>query len=76
MIAAMQQIAATIISELVLQTLQVGKAKNAQGRMFHFLVIELVEEDLLEDVWQQMSAEEQSFIIAKLVKALEKLYSV
>jgi aminoglycoside phosphotransferase (APT) family kinase protein len=75
-IAAMQQIAATIIPELVPQTLQVGKAKNAQGRMFHFSVIELVEGDLLEDVWQQMSAEEQSSVVAELVEALEKLHSV
>ena len=50
-IAAMQQIAATIIPELVPRTLQIGKAKNSQGRMFHFSVIELVEGDLLEDVW-------------------------
>ncbi len=75
-IAAMQKIAATIIPELVPQTLQVGKAKNAQGRMFHFSVIELVEGDLLEDVWQQMSAEEQSSVVAELVEALEKLHSV
>ncbi|PVH70374.1 hypothetical protein DL98DRAFT_564197 [Cadophora sp. DSE1049] len=75
-IAATQQIAATIIPELVPQTLQVGKAKNAQGRMFRFSVIELVEGDLLEDVWQQMSAEEQSSVVAELVEALEKFHSV
>lgn len=51
-IVAMQQIAASIIPELVPQTLQVGKAKNAQGGMFHFSVIELMDGDLLEDVWQ------------------------
>jgi hypothetical protein len=49
-IAALQQIAATIIPEPVPQPLQVSEAKNAQGRMFHFSVIELVEGDLLEDV--------------------------
>ncbi|KAI1175185.1 hypothetical protein F4777DRAFT_551068 [Nemania sp. FL0916] len=75
-IASMQQIAATIIPDLVPQTLQVGTAKNAQGRMFHFSVIELVDGDLLEDVWQQMSAEEQSSVVAELVKALEKLHFV
>ena len=75
-IAAMQQIAATIIPELVPQTLQVGKAKNAQGRIFHFSVIELVEGDLLEDVWQQMSAHEQSSVVAELIEALESLHSV
>ncbi|KAI9841176.1 MAG: hypothetical protein M1837_000964 [Sclerophora amabilis] len=75
-IAAMQQIAATIIPKLVPQTLQVGKAKNAQGRMFHFLHDRFVEGDLSEDVWQQMSAEEQSSVVATLVEALEKLRSV
>ena len=76
MIAAMQQIAATIIPELVPPTLQVGKAKNAQGRTFHFSVMELVEGDLLEDVWQQMSAEEQRSVVAELVEALKTLHSV
>lgn len=75
-IAAIQQIAATIIPNLVPQTLQVGKAKNAQGRMFHFSVVELVEGHLLEDVWHQMSAEEQGSVVAELVEALEKLHSV
>jgi hypothetical protein len=45
-IAAMQQIAATVIPELVPRTVQVGKAKNGQGRMFHFSVVELVEGEL------------------------------
>jgi len=35
-----------------------------------------VDGDLLEDVWQQMSAEEQSSVVAELVEALEKLPSV
>lgn len=75
-IAALQQIAAIIIPRLVPHTLQVGKAKNAQGRMFHFSVVELVEGDTLEDVWEQMSAEEQSSVVAELAEALEKLHSV
>jgi aminoglycoside phosphotransferase (APT) family kinase protein len=75
MIAAMQQVAATIIPEPVPWTLQVGKAKNVQGRMIYFSVIELVEGDLLEDVWQ-MSAEEQSSVVTELVEALDRLHSV
>jgi Phosphotransferase enzyme family len=75
-VAAMQQIAATIIPELVPQTLQVGKAKNAQGRTFHFSVTDFVEGNLLEDVWQQLSAEEQRAVVAELVAALEKLHAV
>lgn len=75
-IAALQQIAAIIIPGLVPQTLQVGKAKNAQGRMFSFSLVELVEGDILEDVWEQMSAEEQRSVVDELVEALEKLHSV
>lgn len=75
-VAAIQQIAATIIPEYVPRTLQVGKAKNAQGRMFYFSVNELVEGDLLEDVWQQMSAQDQSSVVTELVEALGKLHSV
>ncbi|KFY89794.1 hypothetical protein V500_05493 [Pseudogymnoascus sp. VKM F-4518 (FW-2643)] len=76
MIAAMQQIAATIIPDIVAKTLQIGKAANAQGRMFHFSVVEIVEGDLLEDVWQLMSADEQSNVVAELVEALRKLHPV
>lgn len=43
--------------------------------MFHFLVIELVEGDLLEDVWQRMSDEEQRSVVAGLVEVLKKLHS-
>lgn len=75
-IAALQWIAATIIPDLVPQNLQLGKAKNAQGRMFRFSVIEFVEGDLLDDIWQQLSADEQRSIVTTLVEALEKLHSV
>jgi len=75
-IAAIQQIAATLIPEIVPRTLQVGKVENAHGRMFNFSVIELVEGDLLQDVWHQMSAENQRSVVAELVKALDKLHSI
>lgn len=73
MTAAMQQIAATVIPDLVPKTIQVGKAANAQGRMFYFLVVELVEGDLLEDAWQLMSVDEQNNVVAELVEALQKI---
>ena len=44
--------------------------------MFNFSVIELVEGDLLQDVWHQMSAENQRSVVAELVKALDKLHSI
>ncbi|MCJ1234016.1 hypothetical protein MMC14_001974 [Varicellaria rhodocarpa] len=75
-IVALQKIAATILPELVSQPLQVGKAKNAQGRMFQFSVTGFIEGDLLQDVWQQLSADEQSSVVADLVQGLEKLHSV
>lgn len=76
MIAAMQKIAATIIPDHVPKTLPVGKAANAQGRMFHFSVVEIVEGDLLEDVWQLMGADEQRNVLIELVEAVQKLHSV
>ncbi|CAM1500496.1 Fc.00g096580.m01.CDS01 [Cosmosporella sp. VM-42] len=75
-VAAMQQIAASTIPELIPQILQVGKATNLQGRLFDFSVIELVEGDTLEDVWEQMNNEEQDSVVVELVEALEKLHSV
>lgn len=74
-IAALQRLTATIIPEFVPQILQVGKTRNEQGRKFNFSVIEFVEGDTLEDVWQQMTEEERSSIVAELVQALEKLHS-
>ncbi|OBT65262.1 hypothetical protein VE03_04633 [Pseudogymnoascus sp. 23342-1-I1] len=55
MIAAIQQIAATVIPDLV--------PKTVQG-------------DLLEDVWQLLSADEQSNVVVELAEALQKLHSV
>ncbi|TVY14770.1 hypothetical protein LARI1_G008193 [Lachnellula arida] len=75
-IAAIQQIAAHVVPDLVPQTFQVGKAENAQGRMFHFSVTEIVEGELLEDVWQQLSTDEQNSVVAELVGALEKFHSI
>lgn len=75
-IAAIQKIAANALPNLVPQTFQVGKAENAQGRMFHFSVTDIVEGDLLEDVWQQLSTKEQNSIVAELVEALEKFHSI
>ncbi|KFY09182.1 hypothetical protein V491_08348 [Pseudogymnoascus sp. VKM F-3775] len=70
MIAAMQQIAATIIPDLIPKTFRIGKAANAQGRMFYYSVVEVVEGVLLEEVWQLMSADEQRNVVTELVEAL------
>lgn len=76
MIAAMQQIAATIIPDLIPKAFQIGKAANAQGRMFYYSVVEVVEGVLLEEVWQLMSADEQRNVVTELVEALQKLHTV
>ncbi|TVY35546.1 hypothetical protein LSUB1_G005579 [Lachnellula subtilissima] len=75
-IAALQQIAATVVPKLVPETFKVGKAKNLQGRTFDFSVTEFVEGDLLEDVWQQMSTKEQNSVVTEIVEALEKFHSI
>ena len=75
-IATLQQLAATVIPGLVPQNLQVGKAKNLQERMFDFSVIEFVDGELLEDVWHQLDAENQSSIAAEIAEALKRLHSV
>lgn len=49
-IAAMQQIAATILPDLVPKTIRIGKARNVARRVFQFSVIELVQGDLLDQV--------------------------
>lgn len=39
-------------------------------------MVEFVEGDVLEDVWQQMSAGEQNAVVTELVEALKKFHSV
>ncbi|KAI5925069.1 hypothetical protein F4810DRAFT_87268 [Camillea tinctor] len=76
MIAAMHQLAAAIIPKLVPKLLQVGKARNDKGRTFNFMVVDLVEGDTLENVWQDLDHEQQSSITNELVDAIQKLHSV
>lgn len=66
----------TIIPDLVPRTIKIGKAQNAEERKFHFSVIELIEGEVLEDVWHLMNAEDQIVVMTELVEALEKLHSV
>ncbi|KAK4173643.1 hypothetical protein QBC36DRAFT_389551 [Triangularia setosa] len=64
MVAAMQEIAAAHVSGLVPETLQIDKAINEQGGEFQFSVMDLVEGNTLEEVWDQI-----------IVDALSKLQS-
>ncbi|KAK3988160.1 hypothetical protein QBC44DRAFT_382572 [Cladorrhinum sp. PSN332] len=76
MVAAMQQIAATCIPDLVPETLQVGSAANKQGREFQFCMMEFVEGITLEEVWDQMTGEDRRSVTTAVVEALSKLHSV
>ncbi|GAB1312403.1 Aminoglycoside phosphotransferase domain-containing protein [Madurella fahalii] len=76
MVAAMQEIAATCIPDLVPETLQVGSAADGQGREFQFCVMELVEGVTLEEAWDQMTDEDRRSVTTAIVEALSKLHSV
>ncbi|KAF1952418.1 hypothetical protein CC80DRAFT_452161 [Byssothecium circinans] len=76
MVAAMQEIAAICIPDLVPETLQVGTAANDQGREFQFCVIEFVEGITLEEVWDQMDGEDRRSVTTAVVEALSKLHSL
>ncbi|POR35889.1 Uncharacterized protein TPAR_03923 [Tolypocladium paradoxum] len=75
-VAAMQQIAATCIPDLVPKLLQVGIAANTRGVQFQFWVMEFAQGVTLEEGWDQMSGEDQSYVATAVVEALEKLHSV
>lgn len=75
-VAAMQEVAATCIPDLVPKTLQVGIAANGQGREFQFSVVEYVEGVTLEGAWEQMSDENRKDVTIAVVEALRKLHSV
>lgn len=75
-VAAMQHIAAVCIPDLVPKVLQVGIAANAQGRGFQFCVMQLAQGVPLDEVWDEMSGEDQRSIAAAVAEALGKLHSV
>ncbi|KAK4205222.1 hypothetical protein QBC40DRAFT_271293 [Triangularia verruculosa] len=76
MVAAMQEIAAVHLPGLVSETLRISKATNKQGKEFHFSVMDLVEGSTLEEVWEQMTGENQKSVVSAIVAALSKLQSV
>jgi hypothetical protein len=75
-IATLQQLAANALPGLVPQTFGIGKAKDSLGRTFHFSVTELLEGQVVEDVWDQLSEDEQVSVIVEFVAALEKIHSL
>lgn len=75
-VAAMQEIAANKLPDLVPSILQVGIATNAQNKELQFCVVEFVEGHAVDEVWNEMSRDNQGSVITSLAEALEKLQSI
>ncbi|KAJ0326226.1 hypothetical protein COL5a_007050 [Colletotrichum fioriniae] len=74
-VSAMQQIASFAIHKLIPKTYETDVANNAQDKRVYFSLTEFVEGETLEDVWEQMSHENQRSVVTDLVEALRKLHS-
>lgn len=80
-VAAMQDIARTCIPDLVPKILRVGEkdadlVSDAKGRKFQFSVVESVEGDTLEDVWDVMSLSNQRAVASSIVNAMKRLQTI
>ncbi|KAJ2991414.1 hypothetical protein NUW58_g2520 [Xylaria curta] len=75
-IAAVQRMAAAALPDLVPKTIQVGKATNSEGRIFHFSVIEFVDGNTLEDVWKEMDPNAQETIVSDIAAAVKTLHRI
>lgn len=75
-IAAIQQIAATVIPDLVPDVYEVGKMDDSRGRTLHFSIKEFVDGETLQDVWWKLAATAQDAIVQELGEAIEKLHTV
>lgn len=75
-VAAMQEIAPTCLPALVPTTHRVCVAANAEGRRFHFSVMDFVEGRTLEEAWDGMDDENRVSVVGAIVDALTKLHSM
>lgn len=75
-IAAFQQLASTILPELVPKTFLVGKAKTSDGFDVQFSVVEFIEGVVLDKVWHLADTENRKSIVATITFAMGRLYSV
>ncbi|KAK0375335.1 hypothetical protein CLIM01_07286 [Colletotrichum limetticola] len=75
-VSAMQQIASLAIPKLIPKTYRTGMTNNAQRKLVQFSVTKYIKGKTLEDVWEQMSDENQQSVMAALVEALQKLHSL
>ena len=72
----MERIARLTIPDLVPETLRIGEAADTQGREFRFSVFEYIKVPTLQDIWFEMTRENQVAIVLQLAKTLEKLHSL
>lgn len=75
-IAAMQQIAATVIPDLVPKVHEVGTIVDSRGRTLQFSITEFVDGETLQDVWWRLSTSAQDAIAEELGEAIKKLHTV
>ncbi|KAK6206099.1 hypothetical protein LQW54_007934 [Pestalotiopsis sp. IQ-011] len=75
-IAAIQQIAATVIPDLVPKLYEVGTIDDSRGRMLHFSIAEFVDGRTLQDVWWELNASAQDAIVEQLGEVIKKLHTV
>ncbi|EJT81172.1 hypothetical protein GGTG_01156 [Gaeumannomyces tritici R3-111a-1] len=75
-VAAMQRLASTQIPNLIPDILATGAATNDKGRSFQFCVVQYVEGQTLEEVWEEMSEADQRHIVTSLADAIKRLQSV
>ena len=76
----MQEIARTCLGDLVPTTLKIAETEDAlvsdaKGRKCHFSVMEGVDGDALEDVWDGMSTPSQRAAVSDIVHAMKRLQS-
>ncbi|KAI1734585.1 kinase-like domain-containing protein [Xylaria scruposa] len=73
-VASMQQIARSILPDLVPKTIRTGTATNSAETTFNFWLTEFVDGDVLEDVWEKLDPDEQNSIAIAIAEAVRKLH--
>ncbi|KAN0089996.1 hypothetical protein V8E51_018575 [Hyaloscypha variabilis] len=73
-VAALQEVARTVIPDLVPPTFQLGRVQNEEGRKFQYSVIGLVKGETLEEVWEKMGDGDRVSVVAEIASAVAKLH--
>lgn len=75
-VAELQKLAAVACPQYVPLPRQVGRASNNDGTSLLFSVVDFVEGVTLQDVWPQLSAENQGKVVEEIVGVVKSLQSV